>query len=251
VNKACSVPILRYEPANLRGEPLAPRGSVVVFLAAEGSDQLGAIRDTAEKDGYAESLLKRTDVVDEDGYRATVTYAGQTLAANVPVPRDGRVVRLILPYAGGELDASALIVATDGDRAVEGVAVRHDPPLTAVEQAALTLLPKDLLSVNLGAALAGGIAGDNDEERRRQEEENRRAAEEARNERAAEQGEARAEAAEARAEERREARQGGLWGSRIEIHMLDATVKTISSLQAATTMLEIRKELLRDRQLHG
>jgi hypothetical protein len=97
-----------------------------------------------------------------------------------------------------------------------------------------------MLSAQLGAALSGGIALNNDEERRRQAEEQRRAADEARLERAQQQAEAQAEAAEARAE----ARRGGLMN--IDIHMLDATVKSISSIQTATAMIGIRRQLLLD-----
>ena len=89
----------------------------------------------------------------------------------VRVPRDGQAVRLILPFTGGEIETQELLVrSAEGAGVVDAVAVRHDPPLSAVEAAALTLLPRDLLSVNLGVALPGGIAMDNDEERRRQAE---------------------------------------------------------------------------------
>jgi len=245
------IPMVRYEPSSLHGEVLAPRGSVVVYLAAQGSEQLTSIRATAGGRRAAETLLEGVDRVDADGHLVSVTYADQVLAAEVPVPRDGRPVRLILPFTGGEVDAAELIVTTtEGPGVVDAVAVRHDPPLSAVEQAALTLLPRDQLSVNLGAALPGGIALDNEEERRRQEEEQRQAAEEARNERAAEQAEARAEAAEARAEQRREAREAGE-GSRLDIHLLDATIKTLSSFQTANAMIEIRLDLLGGKQEHG
>jgi hypothetical protein len=249
LSKASQIPIVHYEPSSLRGEPLAPRGSVVVFLAARGSSQLDAIRATATEDGPAEALLAGTDAVDDDGLRVTLAYGDKVLAEEVPVPRDGRPVRLVLPFTGGEIDSGALQLhaSAEGD-VIEGIAVRHDPPLSAVEHAALTLLPKDVLSVNLGVALPGGIAGGNDEERRRQEEA-QRAAEEARQEQAMAQAEAQAEAAEARAEARREG--GHAWESRVEIHMLDATVKSLSAFQSAASMLEIRRDLLRDRQEHA
>jgi len=181
----------------------------------------------------------------------TLTYGDQVLADEVRVPRDGQAVRLILPFTGGEIETQELLVrSAEGAGVVDAVAVRHDPPLSAVEAAALTLLPRDLLSVNLGVALPGGIAMDNDEERRRQAEEQRRAADEARQERAQQQAEAQAEAAEARAEARREAREaGGI--SRMEIHMLDSTIRSISSLQTASAMLGIRRDLLNDQMEHG
>ncbi|MBA2554599.1 MAG: hypothetical protein H0V10_13120 [Geodermatophilaceae bacterium] len=70
--------------------------------------------------------------------------------------------------------------------------------------------------------------------------------EEARHERAAEQAEARADAAEAR----REAREAGE-ASRLDIHLLDATIKTLSSFQTANAMIEIRLDLLGGQLEHG
>ena len=248
---ASPIPMVRYEPTTMHGEVLAPRGSVVVYLAARDSAGLEAIRAVAGGRDAADALLQDVDRVDEDGYAVTLTYGDQVLADGVRVPRDGQPVRLILPFTGGEIETQELLVrSAEGAGVVDAVAVRHDPPLSAVEAAALTLLPRDLLSVNLGVALPGGIAMDNDEERRRQAEEQRRAADEARQERAQQQAEAQAEAAEARAEARREAREaGGI--SRMEIHMLDSTIRSISSLQTASAMLEIRRDLLKDQMEHG
>lgn len=249
---ASPIPVVRYEPTSLHGEVLAPRGSVVVYLAARDSRVLESIRAAAGGKEVAGAQLQDVDRLDEDGYAVTLTYGDQVLADQVRVPRDGQPVRLILPFTGGEIEAQELLVRSvdEGAGAVDAVAVRHDPPLSAVEAAALTLLPRDLLSVNLGAALPGGIAMDNEEERRRQAEEQRQAAEEARQERAQQQAEAQAEAAEARAEARREAREaGGI--SRLEIHMLDSTIRSITSLQTASAMLGIRRDLLNDQMEHG
>lgn len=45
------IPMVRYEPSSLHGEVLAPRGTVVVYLAAQGSEQLSSIRATARGGG--------------------------------------------------------------------------------------------------------------------------------------------------------------------------------------------------------
>ena len=235
------VPIIRYEPRSVRGEVLAPRGSIVIYLAAQGSQRLGAIRSQARGTASSEVGYKHKEGQVKDGHLVSLTFHEKVLAEKVQVPKDGEVVRLILPFIGGEIDKSALLVHELGDRgAVQAVAIRHDPPVSVVESAALSLLPRDMLSAQLGAALSGGIALNNDEERRRQAEEQRRAAEEARLERAQQQAEAQAEAAEARAE----ARRGGLMN--IDIHVLEATVKSISSIQTATAMIGIRRQLLLD-----
>lgn len=231
---ATSVPVLRYEPTSRRGQALAPRGTIAVYLAAAGSGALATISETASGHKTLDVAPEGLDRADDDGYPATVTYAGRVLAQGVPVPRDGRPVRLLLPFAGGELDAGSLLVHSDGEVAVEAVGVRHDPPLTAVEQAALTLLPSDQLTINLGVALPGGIALDNEEERRRHAEEQRQAAEEVRLEQAMQAAEGRAEAAEAR-------REGGSWG--IDVHLLDGTIKELTSIQSVTAMLDIRRSL--------
>lgn len=240
------VPVVKYEPTSRRGEALAPRGSVVVYLAAAGSEQLTAIRDHGAGRA-AELSMAGIDQIDPDGQPATLTYGDRVLAEGVAVPRDGRAVRLVLPYTGGELDASQLLVSSgEGEQAIDAVAVRYDPALSAVEQAALTLIPRDQLTVNLGAALAGGIALDNEEERRRQQEEQQRAAEEARMEQAMAAAEARADAAEARHDAR-----GGGDPSRFDVHLLDITAQTISPVQSAIAMLEIRRELLQGQLEHG
>jgi hypothetical protein len=248
-SRCIQLPIIPYEPRTLRGEVLAPRGSIVVYLAASGSKSLGAIRARAQGAGGPEGVYKHSERHDPEGHLVSLTFHGKVLAEKVPVPRSGDVVRLILPFAGGDIDSSALLVRPEGGaEAVEAVAIRHDPPLSTIEKAALSLLPRDMLSAQIGVALPGGLALNNDEERRRQAEEQRRAQEEARAERAQQQAEAQAEAAEARHEQREAARQGG---THFDIHLLDATVKTVSSLQTATSMIAIRRNLLLDQMPNG
>ena len=239
----CGVNVVRYAPRSLRGEVLAPRGSVVVYLATAGSDRLDAIRAAARR-GYARGqLLNEVDSVPQDSV-ATVSlqYGDHLLAANIPVPSDGSPVRLILPYNGGELIAEDLrVLAEDPPGRVDALAVVHDPPLSRVEQAALLLVPHDSVHLSLGAALPGGIAGINDEERRRQEEERRRAAEDARVEQQQAAAEARAEAAEARAEARAARAEAG---GRLDLHLLDRSVIAMGPSLAATELLELRRDLL-------
>ena len=248
-SRCTQIPIVPYEPRTLKGEVLAPRGSIVVYLAASGSKSLGAIRTRAQGHGGPEGGYKHSERHDPEGHLVTLTFHDKVLAEKVSIPRSGDVVRLILPFAGGDIDASALVVRPEGAAGVvEAVAIRHDPALSVVEKTALSLLPRDMLSATIGAALPGGLALNNDEERRRQQEEQRQAQEEARAEKAQQQAEAQADAAEARHEQRQAERQGG---SHFDIHLLDATVKTVSSLQTATSMIAIRRNLLLDQMPNG
>lgn len=240
---ASHIPVIKYEPKSRSGEVLAPRGSVVVYLAASGSQQLRAIHASARGRISKDVLLKDVDRVDKDGHLISLHYGDTILADKVRVPRDGTAVRLILPFIGGDLAAGELRVQPlEGESVVEAIAVRHDPPLSTIEQAALSLLPSDLLTVHLGAALPGGVAMDNDEERRRQADEQRRAADEARQEQAMQRAEAQADAAEARAEARQQRREGQ--GSLLEVHLLESTIKSLSSIQTAGAMINIRRQLL-------
>ena len=83
-----------------------------------------------------------------------------------PWPRSGgsqeEVVRLLLPYTGGRLAAGGLTLAGSGPgAAVEVVALRHKPPLTRIELAALRLLPDGKSDLNVGPAL-GRLSDDDD-----------------------------------------------------------------------------------------
>lgn len=246
-NRARGVSVVRYTPSSLKGEVLAPRGSIVVYLAAAGSERLDAIH-AAARGGYVRDKLlgEVDDLAGDAAAKVSLHYGDRLLAADIPVPADGRAVRLILPYNGGELIPEDLVVsAQDPQGTVAAVAVVHDPPLSRIEQAALLLVPHDRRHLSLGAALPGGIAGTNDEERRRQDEENRRAAEEARAEQQQAAGEARAEAAEARAEARAQAREEArAAGGRIDIHILDRSVITMGPALAAAELLELRRDIL-------
>jgi hypothetical protein len=237
---ARAVNVVRYAPSSLKGEVLAPRGSIVVYLATVGSQRLDAIRAAARSGDAGDRLLGEVDQVPQDVVaRVSLQYGDHLLAADVPVPSDGSPVRLILPYNGGELIAKDLLVLEkDAQRKVDAVAVVHDPPISRVEHAALMLVPRDSLHLNLGAALAGGIAGTNDEERRRQEEERRRAAQEG----AIDRAEGAGLAAEARAEDRAAERAAG---GRFGIHLLDQTIITLGPTLAAAELLELRRDILK------
>jgi hypothetical protein len=247
--EAITLTVEPYAPTAARGVPLAPRGSIVVYLAASGSKSLKKLRKSAQHG----KLLKSTEIEEFDraekkeSLRVALKYAGTLLADSVPVPLDGRVVRLILPYNGGELfDGGLTLHGNDIEKSVSAVALRHDPPLTRVERAALNLVPASLRHLHLGAAIPSAIVETNDEERRRQEQERvRQEQEHARQEQNAARAEAAAEAAAARAEQRAEQReQQRREGGAIFDHLLATTIQTLPPAMSAAAMLELCRELL-------
>ncbi len=246
--EAITLTVELYAPTAARGAPVAPRGSIVVYLAASGSKSLTKLRESAQRG----KLLKATELEEFDraeqkeSLRVALRYAGTLLADAVPVPRDGRVVRLILPYNGGELFDGGLTLHGEGiENSISAVALRHDPPLTRVERAALDLVPASMRHLHVGAALPGALVGNNDQERRRQEDERRRQEQEqARQEANAERAQAQAEAQADRAEERAERRQGGRQD--LFAHLFDSTIQTMSPAMSAAAMLQLRRDALRD-----
>jgi FKBP-type peptidyl-prolyl cis-trans isomerase len=244
--EAMALTVEPYAPTVARGAPLAPRGSIVVYLAASGSKGLTKLRESAQRG----KPLKTTELEEfdraepEESLRVALRYAGTLLADSVPVPRDGRVVRLILPYNGGELFDGGLTLHGEGiEKSISAVALRHDPPLTRVERAALDLVPASLRHLHVGAALPGALVGNNDQERRRQEDERRRQEQEhARQEANAARAEAQAEAQAARAEARAER-----GGQELFSHLFDSTIQTMSPAMSAAAMLQLRRDSLRGR----
>jgi len=247
---AITLAVEPYAPTSGRGAPLAPRGSVVVYLAASGSKDLKKLRKSAQQG----KLLKATELEEfyradqKESLRVALQYAGTTLADSVPVPLDGRVVRLILPYNGGELFKGGLTLHGEGiEKSVSAVVLRHDPSLTRVERAALDLVPASMRHLYLGAAIPSAIIGNNDQERQRQEEERQRQEQEhARQEQNAARAEAAAEAAAQRAEQRAEQReqQRREGSGAIFDHLRDTTIQALSPAMSAAALLELRRESL-------
>jgi hypothetical protein len=249
--EALALTVESYSPTPARGVPLAPRGSVVIYLAASGSKHLRKLRESAKRGKRLKATeLEQFDRAEQkDLVRVRLKYGGNVLADSVPVPLDGQVVRLILPYNGGELLDGELTLHGEGvERRVSAVGLRHNPPLTKVERAALKLVPASMSYLHLGAALPSALVGKNDEERRRQEQEHQRqeaehARQEANLERAQAQAEAQAEAAEARAE----ARRGG--SQDFFAHLFDVSIQSMSPAMSAAAMLELRREALSEQQM--
>jgi hypothetical protein len=165
------IEVLDYVPTQPDRALLCPPGCVRVFVTIEGDPLLQRVRDVAslrsgEDVDFVEGdfrprfdgrtplsnyelwrLLQRTPVF------ATVRYGARTLATNVFPPDDLGVVVLDNPYNGGALSPSQLTLVEhrrdDTDVALEAVALKHAPPLTPAERAALDQVPEDQLEGNL------------------------------------------------------------------------------------------------------
>lgn len=239
---SAAIDVKRYKPQSSKGTPLVARGSITVFLAAAGSKQLAALAKELAS-GATGKANPDLDKASKAGIRVTLHHGSVVLAQDVVIPNDGRVVRLVLPYNGGELGPDGLRYNASGE--IAAIAAQHDPALSPIEQAALALVPEKLRHYNLGVALPGGIALNNDEERRRQEEERRRQEQEhARQEQAAARAEAQAEAAADRAERRQEERERREAKGQFDIHLREITLETLTPGLSAAAMLELRRDTL-------
>ena len=165
------IDVLDYVPTRSDAIPLCPVGCVRVFVAAQGDPLLDRVRCAASATGDEDvdvvenelrprlegrerlsayqvwRQLKRSTVF------ASVRYGGRTLATNVFVPEDLGFVVLDNPYNGGELYPQHFTLVEhrrdDAELALDAVALRHAPPLTAAERAAVELVPAEQLEANV------------------------------------------------------------------------------------------------------
>ena len=74
---------------------------------------------------------------------ADIRCGGATVMRNVFIPEDTGFCAIVLPYNGGKLPALSLVehVRTQGAKNIVAIAVRHTPPLTKAEKAAIGTLP--------------------------------------------------------------------------------------------------------------
>lgn len=164
--------IVDYRPTRPDGPVLAPPGSVMAFVGYKGSQTLSRIRDVAESGSNSDSPLaeelmaphrdrkllspfKAWQLLKAAPVFADIRYGGRTLAKNLFVPPGLDVVWVASPYNGGLLSPNELTLVehwNEGTTAsLEAVALRHEPPLTAAERAAIQNVPEDQLELNLAA----------------------------------------------------------------------------------------------------
>ncbi|WP_146229311.1 hypothetical protein [Nocardia neocaledoniensis] len=165
------IEVLDYIPSQPDRALLCPPGAVRVFVAAQGDPILQRVRDIATRSHSDDVDMVENEIVPRfvdrkrlsvyQAWRllqrspvfATIRYGGRTLATNVFPPQDLGVAILDNPYNGGELSPAHLTLIEhrlEGtDAALEAVALRHAPPLTPAERAALVQVPHDQLEANL------------------------------------------------------------------------------------------------------
>lgn len=165
------IDVLEYVPTRSDAVPLCPVGCVRVFVAAHGDPLLDRVRDAASADAYADVDVVENELrprlegrervpayqvwrqLKQSAVFASVRYGGRTLATNVFLPEGLGFVVLDNPYNGGELYPEHLTLVEhrrdDADLRLDAVALRHSPPLTAAERAAVDLVPADQLEANV------------------------------------------------------------------------------------------------------
>ena len=174
--RARRLEVLDHAPRGRRAEPpLVLPGAITVFVARAGAPLLAELRAALSGEGEPDpGLLDRVagvyrqiearpqvdpaealEVLRAQPVFADLRYGGATLATGVFVPEEGEVGVLILPYNGGRLARWGFTwvehVREDG-AALEALVVRHAPPLTRAEAAALRMAPADQAELNVGLA---------------------------------------------------------------------------------------------------
>jgi hypothetical protein len=165
-----SIEVLDYVPSDPSRGVLAPAGSVTVFVSQKGAPILQRIRAAAkEKSGLDVGLSEeiraafrgRERVTCYRAYRllkdsasfASIRYGSKTLATNILPPPGPNLVVLANPYNGGKLKPSELTLVEhrvpSAKTGLEAVALRHSPPLTKAERAAVEQVPESQLEMNL------------------------------------------------------------------------------------------------------
>ncbi|WP_181787129.1 hypothetical protein [Streptomyces phytophilus] len=164
------IEIIDYVPSDPARGLLTPPGSIMVFLDRAGAPVLDRIRQVV-LDGSGEDVRLAQEIRDlfaarekvsyYRAYRllreaesfATIRYGGRTLVTHAfPAPEAG-LAAIENPYNGGRLAPDELTLVEHlipGARGgLAAVAVRHMPPLTEAERAAVEQVPDDQLEMNL------------------------------------------------------------------------------------------------------
>lgn len=85
---------------------------------------------------------------------ADLCYGGATLVENILLPEDAEIAAIPLPYNGGRLADGGFSLSEHYlehvDANVDVLLVRHEPPLTEAERAALERVPEEMVAINVG-----------------------------------------------------------------------------------------------------
>jgi hypothetical protein len=174
--------LLDYRPSDPQSEDLlVPPGSITLFLARQGSNLLGEIRQAVTSDRSRDvelarrlrdiyrrrkmvSLERAVEMLRAEDVFAEIQHGRFVLASSLFVPQDLEVAMVPLPYNGGPISRSGFHllerIKESSDAALDGFLVRHSPALTRAELAALKLVPREVLDFNVGkAAMCYAITG--------------------------------------------------------------------------------------------
>jgi hypothetical protein len=173
VSRSVAVPQYDYTPSARESNlNLVHPGTITLFLGRPGSELLQEIRACIRSgvaDGTDARLAQRLadisvdrptlafpvaiDLLLAQDVISELTFNGTTLVANAFVPDDLDVAVFPLPYSGGPIDPDGFRLinrSADGLGWLDGFLAIHRPNLTAAEAAALAMVPRDAVSVNVG-----------------------------------------------------------------------------------------------------
>ncbi|MFF0292214.1 hypothetical protein ACFYST_03480 [Kitasatospora sp. NPDC004614] len=164
------IEIIDYVPSDPSQGVLAPPGSITVFVAHDGDPILQRVRDATSGPAGADVQLSREIRAMFEGrerssyyhaYRllrasasfATIRYGAKTLATNIFPPPGPNLLVLENPFNGGRLDPGEFTLVEHHVPGAKGslaaIALRHMPPLTEAEKAAVEQVPESQLEMNV------------------------------------------------------------------------------------------------------
>jgi len=164
-----SVEIVDYRPTDDQEVHLAAPGSITLFVGKRGDERLCRLREIANggqddgtlADGLREQHASRRQlnpaqikgILENAGVYATLRCGARTLAAHIVLPGPDDLAVIPCAYNGGRLPAEDVTLVEhlreDSVDALEVVALKADPMLTAAEAAALELVGDDQIELNI------------------------------------------------------------------------------------------------------
>jgi hypothetical protein len=153
---------------------IAPLGSMVIYIAAQGSADLSALREAARKSApMPKNILKKlqseysrrkpvsleqsVDAIKSADLFLDVNCGEEPIVKNFALVPGLSLLAIPLIYSGGKLDSEAFETVKylkKGTMAkIDAVAVVSKPPLTAAEAAALRKIPAGMRHLHVSAGV--------------------------------------------------------------------------------------------------
>jgi hypothetical protein len=166
--------VVDYQPADARPQThLALEGTITILAARQGSKLMADIRASLSKGANTEdvagrlyrqykrrkrgSLTRALKTAVSQNVFADVLHGDRTLVEGLFVPSDLEVAFLPLPYNGALLADDGIVLVehplADDAEALDILVLRHAPPLTKAERAAIGKVPKEQRAMNVGNSL--------------------------------------------------------------------------------------------------